>query len=311
MHVEMHFFRQAKREMHQNRPNNEIRNASTCQWKHCSMHFWNCLNASNSLGIHFLASRYCNWNAVFHVRLDPRMHCKQTEMTRNASSCVGTVVKMHFEILSYRCWMYPQHWWEWISASRYCNWNAVFLHPSGSRMHCKQAEMTDEMYPVVLELFVKMHFEIPWCSCWMHQCLVGTMPNAFGPRRDHHQNSFLHWNVSTSCLEWDEQMHVFKTEETYPLVSWNAETRQGLSLLALRLFLRIQSSWNHMTEVYNTTSAAFFNLSATFPCVHTRSWKRTWQWSSHSTLNRHLHNCFGHESGSWLNCSNYKLRFID
>lgn len=40
-----------------------------------------------------------------------------------------------------------------------------FLHPSGSRMHCKQAEMTDEMYPVVLELFVKMHFEIPWCSC--------------------------------------------------------------------------------------------------------------------------------------------------
>ena len=32
-------------------------------------------------------------------------------------------------------------------------------------MHCKQAEMTDEMYPVVLELFVKMHFEIPWCSC--------------------------------------------------------------------------------------------------------------------------------------------------
>ena len=26
------------------------------------------------------------------------MHCKQTEMTRNASSCVGTVVKMHFEI---------------------------------------------------------------------------------------------------------------------------------------------------------------------------------------------------------------------
>ena len=29
----------------------------------------------------------------------------------------------------------------------------------------RKAEMTDEMYPVVLELFVKMHFEIPWCSC--------------------------------------------------------------------------------------------------------------------------------------------------